>query len=265
MFSKRIIDRLTSSQKGIYDLRDEWMNEIQNIEDESVREVWVSIYHRLLYDTQWENWQLSQYKKILSLADHSASDICIVTGFPTMTALAYGYFDDPKFDIIYKNHHTPNTQMISWNTWGQTVINEDFRDIKFREYDLWINTIIADVAFVDSDTVKKYYFDPDSFDMDYTAFKNIPPGQECIWGWPYGGSRHTFPLMFEYPHPLWHNNDYLLNRWSKWFDIKDYGFFELSDQTVELANYEGIDDNHRLHHNIRHKKTDILVVKAVKK
>ena len=55
MFSKRIIDRLTSSQKGIYDLRDEWMNEIQNIEDESVREVWVSIYHRLFYDTQWEN------------------------------------------------------------------------------------------------------------------------------------------------------------------------------------------------------------------
>ena len=156
--------------------------------------------------------------------------------------------------------------MIAWNTWGQDVVNQDFRNINFRKYDLLINTIIADIAFVPPEVLKKYYFTPDSFDMDYTAFQKIKVGQEFIWGWPYGGSRHTFPLLFEYPHPYWHNNDYLLERWSKIFDIKDHVFVELPENKKNnLVNYEGIDGNYRLRHNIRHAKTDILVVRGIKK
>lgn len=265
MFSKDITERIINTQSGIYEIRDSWKEEINNIHDKKLKSLWLAVYNRLLYDTQWEDWQLEQYKHMLSLANKDARDICIITGFPTMTALAYGYFVDPNFALVYKNLHTPNTQMIAWNTWGQNIMNEDFRNITFRSFDLMINTILTDIAFIPAKVLENYYFNPECFDIDLVHFEKIEQGQEYIWGWPYGGSRHTFPLLFEYPHPNWHNNDYLLNRWSKIFDIKDHIFIELPlNKKNALVNYENI-DNTRLRHNIRHQKTDILIVKGIKK
>ena len=71
--------------------------------------------------------------------------------------------------------------------------------------------------------------------------------------------------LFEYPHPNWHNNDYLLNRWSKIFDIKDHIFVKLPlNKKNKLINYENIDIK-QLQQNIRHQMTDILIVKGIKK
>ena len=265
MFSKEIIEKIMYTQSGIYEIRDLWKKEINNIDNEKLRSFWLSIHNRLLYDTQWEDWQLAQYKHILSLANKDAKDVCIITGFPTMSALAYGYFVDPNFSIVYKDLHTPNSQMIAWNTWGQNIIQEDFRSINFRSYDLIINTILADIGLVPANVLENYYFNPESFDLDLVHFAKIKQGQEYIWGWPYGGSRHTFPLLFEYPHPNWHNNDYLLNRWSKIFDIKDHIFVKLPlNKKNKLINYENIDIK-QLQQNIRHQMTDILIVKGIKK
>ncbi len=266
MFSKDITERIINTQSGIYEIRDLWKEEINNIHDKKLKSLWLAVYNRLLYDTQWEDWQLGQYKHILSLANKDAKDICIITGFPTMTALAYGYFVDPNFTLVYKDLHTPNTQMIAWNTWGQNIINEDFRNITFRSFDLMINTILTDISFIPAKVLKNYYFNPECFDIDLVHFEKIKQGQEYIWGWPYGGSRHTFPLLFEYPHPNWHNNDYLLNRWSKIFDIKDHIFIELPlNKKNALVNYENFNIFSQLRQNICHQKTDILIVKGIKK
>ena len=266
MFSREIIERIINTQSGIYEIRDLWKKEIDNIGNGAVRSFWLAICNRLGYDTFWEGWQLKQYKHILSLANKDAKDICIITGYPTMTAMAYGYFVDPTFTTVWKGKNTPNTQMITWNTWGQDIINEDFRDITFRSFDLIINTILTDISFIPDKVLENYYFNPESFDIDLAHFEKIEQGQEYIWGWSYGGSRQAFPLLFEYPHPNWHNNDYLLNRWSKIFDIKDHIFIEeLPLNKKKLCrNYENIDHT-RLRHNIRHQKTDILIVKGIKK
>lgn len=264
MFSRDIVSKLNTNN-GTYSFRDQWFAEIKAIEDPELRELWMSIYYRTSYDTPWEDWQMFQYRNILSLADRTAKDICLITGFPTMTAIAYGYFDDPNFEMVYKTINDINPATMAWQNWNQSVINANFRDIMFREYDLIINTIVADVAFVEPAKLMQYYDYPESFDMDETAFQNIQPGQRVIWGWPYGGSRHTFPLLFEYPHPLWHNNDYLLERWSKWFDIKKHKFVESPPETKnELVDYKNT-NLLRLRHNIQHRKTDILVVEGIRK
>ena len=72
MFSKEIIEKIMYTQSGIYEIRDLWKKEINNIDNEKLRSFWLSIHNRLLYDTQWEDWQLAQYKHILSLANKDA-------------------------------------------------------------------------------------------------------------------------------------------------------------------------------------------------
>ena len=67
------------TQSGIYEIRDLWKKEINNIDNEKLRSFWLSIHNRLLYDTQLEDWQLAQYKHILSLANKDAKDVCIIT------------------------------------------------------------------------------------------------------------------------------------------------------------------------------------------
>ena len=118
--------------------------------------------------------------------------------------------------------------------------------------------MITDLGFVSEADLEKYMTLHSSFDLDLQAFEMIESGQEYIWSWAFSGSRQTFPLLFDYPHPKWHNVDYLLSRWSKYFDIKDYIFKEISPNPKVVGKGP-------LRNTVRHHVTDTLFVRGIKK
>ena len=261
---KEIREFLETKNEGIYTIRDKCWELIKQGSPED-RQFLSSIYLRLLYDTQWEKFQIQQYKYLLSLANPNAKDICIITGFPTLSLMAYTYFDDPTIEIIFKPPSTSfnrvdiSSQLIHWNTWGLKVIQEDFKEFKLSPYDTILNSILPDIAFVSEADLKRYMTLHSSFDLDVKAFNMIESGQEYIWSWSFGGSRQTFPLLFDYPHPKWHNIDYLLYRWSEYFDIKNYIFKELP------SNPKVMGKGSLLRNMVKHHVTDTLFVRGIKK
>ena len=255
--TKEIIDFLETKNEGIYNIRDSWSG-LMTRWPKSYQRFWNSIYWRLIYDTQWEQWQLEQYKHILSLADSSKKDICIITGYPTLTLMAYMYFSDPTMEVIFKPHSDISSQLIQWNTWGINIIQEDFREYQLRDYDTVINTILPDIDFISNNELWEFELNEESFDLDTKAFDMVQSGQEYIWSWAFGGSRQTFTLLFDYPHPKWHNIDYLLSRWSKYFDIKEHTFKKISPNPKAHIGNRG-------KATVKHNVTDTLFVRGIKK